>query len=265
MKRFFRKLVAAFTLFAALGANAVVTETDNSDLWWNPSESGWGMNVIQLDRTLFVTLFIYGSNRQPTWYVGPATNFQNTDAQGNITYSGDLFATTGTPFATVPFDPASVGVTRVGTITFRSLANGSATVTYTVDGATVNKSVVRQTWATNLLNDANHNGFLNVTNSACTGSGENGTYSFLAFNAVLTTTANTLRLTLPLVDGVCTYSGSYSQTGRMGRSSGNVTCESGANGTYNITDLQITPQGFLAKIDGRTNCTFSGAVGGVRK
>ena len=128
-------------------AAAVTGSTDYSGLWYNAGESGWGMNVMQQEQILFITLFIYGTNGQPTWFVASNAAFTGANSAGDRTYTGALYATTATPFSTTPFNPSSVTVAQVGTITFVGRADGTATVTYTASGSTVNKTVARQTWA----------------------------------------------------------------------------------------------------------------------
>src|SRR4029450_7840006 len=39
------------------------------DLWWNASESGWGMNITHQDDILFATLFTYAADGQGMWLV----------------------------------------------------------------------------------------------------------------------------------------------------------------------------------------------------
>ena len=45
--------------------------TDFSDLWWNRSESGWGVNIAHQGDTIFMTLFVYGADHRVRWYVAP--------------------------------------------------------------------------------------------------------------------------------------------------------------------------------------------------
>ena len=42
----FRAAVAAILLSFCLVAKASTYSTEITDMWWNPSESGWGVNVI---------------------------------------------------------------------------------------------------------------------------------------------------------------------------------------------------------------------------
>jgi hypothetical protein len=58
-------LVTACTL----GPVALAKTTDQSDLRWIPTESGWGIQLVQQELTIFATMmFVYGPNGQPTWY-----------------------------------------------------------------------------------------------------------------------------------------------------------------------------------------------------
>src|SRR5205809_804553 len=62
-----------------------------------------------------------------------------------LTWTGDLYATTGPFFATVPFNPANVVATKVGTMTWTAQTVDTGNVFYTVNGVAVSKNVVRQT------------------------------------------------------------------------------------------------------------------------
>ncbi len=61
-----RLLLSFFLVIASAQAAAV----DYTDIWYNPAESGWGMNVVQSDSFMFLTFFIYGSDNKPTWFTG---------------------------------------------------------------------------------------------------------------------------------------------------------------------------------------------------
>ena len=49
-----RLLLALLLLSATIRVNAA----DYTDLWWNPAEGGWGVNLVQSDNFMFVTFFI---------------------------------------------------------------------------------------------------------------------------------------------------------------------------------------------------------------
>jgi len=111
-----RLLLAAFLAFAAFTASA----SDKTDLWYNPSESGWGMTLANQGDTIFVTLYVYGADNNPTWFVGTAS-LTSTDAQGVNRYDGDFYRVTGPFYGGAIFDPSAVNATKVGTYTYREL------------------------------------------------------------------------------------------------------------------------------------------------
>ena len=98
-----RFAAAAFASLAfALPASATNFSTDYTDLWFNPSESGWGVNVIQQGNTLFATLFVYGTDQSPRWYVA-----SGLVASSSTVFSGQLFQTTGPYFGAAWTAPGS--------------------------------------------------------------------------------------------------------------------------------------------------------------
>jgi hypothetical protein len=111
--------------------------TNFQDLWWarGGSESGWGVNLTHQGTTLFATWFTYDANGNPLWLSATAPT------TGPATFAGTLYLTRGPAFGAVPFDPAQVTRTPVGSVTFR-FSNGNAAVfTYLVDlGDGVNKA-----------------------------------------------------------------------------------------------------------------------------
>src|SRR4051794_17369063 len=107
-----------------------------SDLWWVPTESGWGVQLNQMAGTVFATLYVYNQSGQATWYTAQLT------AQGSGVYSGPVIQSTGTAasfFGATSFDPAQITRTSVGTMTVSMQTNGTALLTYTVNGITVTK------------------------------------------------------------------------------------------------------------------------------
>ena len=110
-------------------------------LWWNPAESGWGLNLNHQGDILFGTLFTYDANRVPLWLVMSGGAMQSD----GVTFTGDLYRTTGPAFNANPFTPiGAANITKVGamTVAFRDVNSG--TLRYTVNGTEVNKAIERQ-------------------------------------------------------------------------------------------------------------------------
>ena len=97
-----KKHFAAFLLALAAGsASASTYTTDYTDLWYVPSESGWGLNLIHQEDVIFGTLFVYGPDNTPHWYVASDMRYQGSG--GPITYTGVLYETSGTWLGTPGF------------------------------------------------------------------------------------------------------------------------------------------------------------------
>jgi hypothetical protein len=85
---------------------------------------------------------VYNANGAPEWYTLP--HGQWTDS---TTWTSQIYRTTG-PFVALPdFDPRLVLIRPVGSATLdfsqRPGEEGSARLTYTLDGATITKTITR--------------------------------------------------------------------------------------------------------------------------
>ena len=118
-------------------------------LWWNPMESGWGINLSHQGATIFGTLFTYDANRAPLWLVMSGGQMQSD----GVTYTGDLYRTTGPAFNANPFTPIGASnVTRVGTMSLKFRDANAGTLTYTVNNVQVAKEIQRQVYGTRAAN-----------------------------------------------------------------------------------------------------------------
>jgi hypothetical protein len=134
------------------GAQAnLALATNFQDLWYAApaeSEAGWGVNFTHQGDTIFATWFTYDTDGAPLWLSVTA----NRTAPGAFT--GTLFRTTGPAFNAVPFLPANVVLTPVGTLTLTFAHGNSASFAYTValsgpaSTVTQTKQVVRQVFRT---------------------------------------------------------------------------------------------------------------------
>jgi len=213
---------------------------DVTGIWYNPNESGWGMNVIQQSQTLFVTLFVYGQNGAPTWLVGPATTYTSVDSSGAFVFSGTLYSTTGPWFGATTFNANSVTVNPVGTITIRFPTYASAQVTYSVNGVTVVKNVVPQTWLQNNLNGTYVGGTYGA--SASCGLPVQNTGALIGFK--ISTVGNTATILMTDVQqNTCTLIGTITQTGKLSQIDGNYTCSFGTAGQFSLRRLEAGVDG----------------------
>jgi hypothetical protein len=262
----------AFTV----GAPAMPDLADYTDQWFNPAESGWGLGVHQQGSVIFATLFVYGSDGNTTWFVAPDVEHVAGSA-GVDSFAGALYKTTGPVFTAAQFDSSAVRVTAVGTLAFNGQPDGTANVQYSVNSATVTKAIVRQSWRA-VTGTATYTGGINVTNSSCAVNTPNGIGIFnvnVPINSTGTFTlsigAGTLDLGYAFWEGTCRYTGTYTQAGRVGASTGtsactNVIAQAVASGTMALSDIRVTGRGFSAHLSGNNaGCAFSGDIGGVRQ
>jgi len=112
---------------------------DFTDLWWNSSESGWGLNLIQHPNgIIFAIWYTYDANGKMTWYHLPSGTW--TDS---MTYTGTLYAVAGPAFTVNPFNAATVKRTAVGSATLSFSSSSSGTWSYSVDGTSGSKPISR--------------------------------------------------------------------------------------------------------------------------
>ncbi|HZZ94101.1 MAG TPA: hypothetical protein VFE23_16190 [Usitatibacter sp.] len=233
---------------------------DASDLWYNPAESGWGVNLAQQGDTVFLTLYVYGSDNKPTWYVASGMQGQKTGAgPGEVSFSGDLYATTGPAFSGA-FDPGAVATSRVGTATFDITGGTMGTLTYTVNGTRVVKQVVRQTWRENNAG-GNYIGYLSGS-CATTTTGPEESITFTITQSTPAFFMNTTGTT-----GVsCGYDGKYSQDGRLGHVEGTVSCTNGKTGTFVLDAIEASTDGLVTHLTTKVGtCTLTSRLAGIRR
>ena len=119
---------------------------DPTDLWWAAygKESGWGLNLVHQDDTIFATLFTYDAGGRATWYV--ASNVR-PESSGSNKYIGSVYSTRGPAYNAVPWNPSKVSVTQAGNLTLLFNFDYSATSTLQIGLDTVTKTLMREPYA----------------------------------------------------------------------------------------------------------------------
>jgi hypothetical protein len=264
MKSTLRHYAAA--MVAAIGfslpASATSYGTDYTDLWWvGEAESGWGINLIQQYETIFATLFVYGADNSARWYVASGlTGSQNS-------FNGTLYQTTGPAFS-APWTGGQPPV-PVGSMSISFSGSNSGTLTYTVNSVTVSKAIQRQSFRPNSVG-GNYIGGMTAVASNCGNPLDNG---FALITGLLTVQHGvggnaSLRVDFRNADGVsatCTFSGGYTPQGRLGTISGTYACTLGSTGSFTMTEVDASRNGFNARFSGSDQfCSYNGYFGGVR-
>ena len=114
-----------------------------SGLWWNASESGWGIHFTQRGKNLFAAWYTYDGSGNPKWYVAPNCAFANANATSG-TCTGPIYDVTATAFIGHDFDPTQVHATQEGTLTLTFADANNASFNYTVNGQSRTVAIVRQ-------------------------------------------------------------------------------------------------------------------------
>jgi len=256
-------ILASGILLAAGAANASSWSTDITDIWWNPNESGWGVNMIQTGNQAFVTFFVYGSDRKPTWFGG---TLQDPGSTSETIFSGDLYATSG-PYFGGSFNPGDVTRRKAGSASFTLTGVSTGTLQYTVDGVQVTKQIERQPIAYD-----DYSGTYDVVYSykvsGCNDPSYNGWFVDIG-SAVIK--HNRIAMSVELNDvlgiGTCTSAGTYGQNGRMGSYAGSYSCTWGEVGTMRFLEMNNAPYKFMARLDfpsSNYGCVVEGDVVGVQ-
>lgn len=123
----------------ATGANSPLA--DFTDLWWNPSEPGWGVGLIQQFGIVFATWYAYDDNGNPVWYV--ADKCPLTSSSPGYNCKSDLYATKGTSLIAA-WDAANTAVSKVGTVTFTFSDSKNGQMNYSINNVSGTRSIMRQ-------------------------------------------------------------------------------------------------------------------------
>ena len=112
------------------------------DLWWNPNESGWGINFTHQSDTIFATLFTYepgaGNANKGMWLVATMPK----QSSGEV-FQGPLLRTSGPAFNALPL-PFVITSAQVGTMKVTFTNGNAAQLVYDVNGVSVTKTIERQ-------------------------------------------------------------------------------------------------------------------------
>ena len=117
-----------------------------SGLWWNPSESGWGIHFTQRRNIIFAAWYTYDAAGNPKWYV--ASNCTMPEAASSGTCTGDLYEVSGPVFFGTAFNPSLVHVATAGSLQVSFQDVNNATMTYTVGAQTRTVTITRQVFRT---------------------------------------------------------------------------------------------------------------------
>lgn len=254
-----RAIVAGLALVAGIAA-ASSTSSDQSDLWWNPAESGWGIQFIQQYNTIFATMFVYAASGQPEFYGAVL------ERGAGLTWSGKVYRSTG-PWWGGVFNPAAVVESEVGTMSWQAQTLTSGRLEYTISGVNVVKQIERMSFANDHLGasyagNARHDAIAGV----CPSTGP--TTASVQFTHGGGATASA---TLVIGARSCAMAtGNYRQQGQFGQVYGPHTCTDGETGSAQIFEIELAVDTITFRYDYNGNgpggiCRVVGYFAGVRQ
>jgi hypothetical protein len=263
-------LFLLLALFLPHGMAAVsYWQPDASDLWWNPAESGWGVNLIMQYDTIFATFFVYAPDGRPTWYVASDMRSDGAPADQPQHFRGRLYETTGPVVTSAAFNPSAVTRRDVGEVVFEYIRPNNGTISWTVDGRTTSKQIRRQTWT---AADIDGEFYLNrvLRPHLCSGPNTGNEPSVNEPGVMTVSTSGTFAVQIavrPVAPSSlsCTYAGNRSQAGRMTTISGTYSCSDGTSGPFTLSEVQVSDWGFMSRISTNVaGCNMNGHFGGAR-
>jgi len=242
-----RLVLIALLSFFAFRAEAL----EYTDVWYTPSEAGWGVFLVQSDATQFLAFFIYGSDTKPTWYTAQLA------ADGTGAYTGPLFAISGTYFVQ-PWQGYTIA--PAGTASFRPVDAYHATLTYTVNNLPqVTKNIQRQVLTAYVMGGS-YSGSMSGAISGCVDPTANDPAFRGRYGLTVTQGDDTsIEMTFNFVDanhnGInCALTGALAHFGRLYQSNGQLSCTGpGQNGSpraVTIDGLHPTGQGIEGHLTG---------------
>ncbi len=261
-----RGVAIALFLFSTIAvASERRYDEDLTDLWWNPNESGWGMQVTQAGAFAFASLYVYGPDGAPVWYTAQL-NREYAQFMNGYEYTGPLYSTRG-PWLGGTFDPAIVNIRRVGSMKIYAPINGANGLAYDVDGVQVYKVIYRQPLPDN--RGAFIGFYSNVSVKIERFSCPQPDDRVHSFNNQFFVVSKGLDLEVSWLSApfVCKFAGPYYQAGRIGSFTGNYSCTDGEVGTAIFYELAGADGLFTGRWRGHSDsnaCEYEIQFAGVR-
>jgi predicted dienelactone hydrolase len=134
--RFGTPPICRFTSSSRAGA------ANRSDMWFNPAEPGWGVNLDEQDQTLFLTWYTYDASGRALWLTAQLARQRDGRFTGALTR-----ALGGTPFDRIAGPATTFPLPVVGNATISFSDGERARFDYTLDGAAQSKPLTRFVYA----------------------------------------------------------------------------------------------------------------------
>lgn len=121
---------------------------NRSDIWWNPAQPGWGVQLTEQDRTLVLSWYTYAADGAPMWVLGALARAADGSFAGPLTRPQS-----GTAFSSIAGPATSFPVPTVGDARIEFLDGERGVLRYTLDGVSQSREIERLRWATRSYSD----------------------------------------------------------------------------------------------------------------
>jgi len=264
---FIRTLLMAYLLALCAPLSAA---TNYQDMWWKPTESGWGIMVLQQETTMSAVMFHYRPDRKPVWYL-----LSSATRTGEV-FTGPLFETEGPPLFGA-YVPATLVTRPVGTMTLNFSSPTAGTVAYTINGSTDTKVIERITFGSTAIAGDYLGSYAGY--ATCPGTPSIDTFTFTA--QILLSSNPPVRVTLTNTllgeSMVCDWTGPFTQSGSILTGQGTWICKNPQNqtrmtGTWVVDELRVIDKTLVMNYRATTvyptvpaTCTERGTFSGVKR
>jgi hypothetical protein len=224
------KTLLALVLCLASGLSHA--NNNYQDWWWNPAQSGMGLNVGQQNDTIFVAWFNYGDDSKASFLTMGGVLSGNT-------LTGTLFRGTG-PVPGPNYNPALVKQTAVGTASITFNSNTDATLTYSYDNKSGSMPLQRFSFASPNLNQT-WTVVQTYTKNNCANPSLNESITNVAKIKGQQGAGNNFTFTITDLDGAnrCIAALAFQPAGSRGVAVGTATCYDGSGANVTFDDMSV--------------------------
>lgn len=258
LRRLLRVATIVLGLAGTLVAMPASAAADLTDLWWNPSESGWGVNFVQADSFIFATFFVYGADNKPVWFSAQLTR------DSNGAWKGPLYRSSGSYYG-APYNATLNNIDQVGDANFTPASETSGLLTYNVESVVVTKLIQRQTLLNIDLSGTYMGALITDVYNCDDASAVKTSRRFVDVSAAQTAgSADRIDFSFA-TGGTCSFTGVAAQAGRLFRmENATYTCGTGPATVYELKVTSLGMEGrYTAPIAG--GCTEYGVFSTVAR
>lgn len=232
-------MVACVAIALGTAATPGAANTNLTDTWWAPNESGWGVFLTHQGDTAGFGLFHYDAQGRPFFVTGGLTLVARTQPGNYPVLAGALYRSNGPAFG-ANFDPAQVTREVAGQVSFEPVSPTEARLHLTLNGQAVTKLVARMT-----VEQRDISGAYRYVQRQEIQPGAPRTYD--VGRLIVEQQGNAITMNFEGERSQCGYVGNYAQQGRYGTINGFFMCNDSVAGRFTLTEVEVSAYGLSGK------------------